>query len=100
MTYAVKHAIDELENKINEYKKTVMQRQECKLRIDKFEIEIENLSHGWHFEDEDLTFVMEKKKSCVLDFMWFKEAEDLALHSVKHAAYRLGRFRSFTSAEP
>tara|TARA_R110000803_G_C11978953_1_gene320506 strand:- start:1220 stop:1522 length:303 start_codon:yes stop_codon:yes gene_type:complete len=100
MSNTIKHAIDELENKIIGYRKDCLQYNECKLMISKLNVEIDNIKHSWYYEDEDLLTVTLKLNTAISDLMWYREAVDLSLHAVKHAAYRLGRFRSFTSAEP
>ena len=100
MSNNVKTLIDELENKIKEYRKDCMNLSECKLLIAKLNVEVDNIKHSWEYDDEDLTFVMLKLNTSISDMVWFQEAVDISLHAVKHAAYRLGRTRSFTSAEP
>lgn len=100
MSTTVKHAIDELELKIKEYRKDCMNLSDCKLLIAKLNVEIDNIKHSWEYAEDDLTFVMLKLNTSISDAVWFQEAVDISLHAVKHAAYRLGRMRSFTSAEP
>lgn len=100
MSVYVKTAVDELESKIKEYRKTCSNLNECKLLIAKLNVEVDNIKHSWEYDDEDLTFVMLKLNTAISDMAWFQEEEDITLYAVKHAAYRVGKMRSFASAEP
>ncbi len=100
MSVYVKAAVDELESKIKEYRKSSQNLNECKLNIAKLNVELDNIKHSFQYDDEDLTFVMLKLNTAIGDRAWFEEEEDLTLYAVKHAAYRVGKMRSHTSAEP
>ena len=100
MSTTVKVAIDELEIKIKEYRKDCMNLSECKLLIAKLNVEIDNIKHSWEYDDDDLSCVMLKLNTTINDMVWFQEAVDISLYAVKHSAYRLGKMRSFASAEP
>ena len=100
MSVYVKAAVDELESKIKEYRKSSQNLNECKLNIAKLNVEVDNIKHSFQYDDEDLTFVLLKLNTAIGDMAWFQEEEDLTLYAVKHAAYRVGKMRSFTGAEP
>ena len=100
MSNNVKTAIDELENKIKEYRKDCLNLSEAKMTIAKLNHEIDNIQNSWEYADEDLEFVQRKLIVSMSDAQWFLEATEISLHAVKHAAYRLGKMRSFVCAEP
>lgn len=96
----VKNAIDELENKIKEYRKDCSNLSETEMLIAKFNHEIDNIQNSWEYSDEDLELVKGKRAVATSDANWYREAKEISLHAVKHAAYRLGRMRSMTPASP
>lgn len=96
----VKNMIDELESKINEYRSDCLKLNDCRMNIAKLENEHDNIENGWDYEDEDMVFIRSKLKTAFTDLQWFQEAVELSLFAIKHAAYRLGKMRSVTSAEP
>ena len=100
MSNNVKNAIDELENKIKEYRKDCLNLSEARMLIAKLNHEIDNVQNRWEYDDEDLEFVQGKLVVAMSDAQWFIEAMEISLHAVKHAAYRLGKMRSFVCAEP
>ena len=96
----VKNAIDELANKIKEWKRDCRNLSEAEMLIAKFNHEIDNIQNSWEYADDDLELVQGKLAVAMSDANWYREAREISLHAVKHSAYRLGRMRSFTSAEP
>lgn len=100
MSNNVKNAIDELENKIKEYRKDCLNLSEAKMSIAKLNCEIDNIQHSWEYNDEDLQFIQSRLAVAMSDVNWFVEAVEISLHAVKHAAYRLGKMRSWVTPEP
>ncbi len=100
MSNNVKTLIDDLENKIKEYRSDCLKLNECRMNIAKLENEHDNIENGWDFTDEDLMVINSKLKTAFTDLEWFKEAVELSLFAIKHAAFRLGRTRSMSAPEP
>lgn len=100
MTIDVTHYIDLLEIKIKEYRSTVRNLNEAKCSLNKLNIELDNIKNSWEYDDEDLEMQIMKINVCLTDINIFNQEMHLCLQSVKFAAYRLGRTRSKTSAEP
>ena len=96
----VKTLIDNLENKIKDYRNDCLKLKECRMNIAKLEHEHDNIENGWDFTDEDLQVINSKLETAFTDLEWFVEAVELGLFAIKHAAYRLGRTRSVTAPEP
>lgn len=96
----VKTLIDDLENKIKDYRSDCLKLNECRMNIAKLEHERDNIENGWDCTDEDLMEINSKLETAFTDLDWFLEAVELSLFGIKHAAYRLGRTRSVTAPEP
>ena len=103
MNTHVNTLINNLSTKIKNYRDLTAQLEESNYNKHKLLSEIENMHadeyRPW-FSQVDLMQLEEKYAENKLDIEYLTEAVSVALYSIKYAAYRLGRTRSRTRAEP
>jgi len=100
MNTNLKDAIDNLESKIKEYRGDCLKLNESKLQLEKINTELENIQQSSWMEETDVPFLVNMKRTAITDVDWYKEAVEVSLYGLKYAAYKVGRFRSVSRAEP
>jgi len=100
MNTNLKNAIDKLESQIKEYRGDCLKLNEAKLQLEKINTELENIKQSDWIDTDDVPFLIDMRQTVVSDVNWYREAVDTGLYALKYAAYKVGRFRSVTKAEP
>ena len=103
MNTHVNTLINNLSTKIKNYRDLSAQLEESNFNKHKLLSELENLHQDEYrpwFSQADLMQVEQKYQDNETDRLYLTEAIEVALYAIKYAAYRLGRTRSRTRAEP